>query len=131
MAASERDGALNYEKVEIVGLMGCGRCGDGAIREEVSKMKRYGADVIHLSSCLLAVYPPCLYIDENKAEIERLTGLPVAVGTHPLPPSYVEEHKKRGDWAGNEKHLEKIALDAEQSRKYDSSNPYFREKLRG
>jgi hypothetical protein len=110
--------------------MGCGRCRDGSISDEVSNMRLYGADAIHLSSCVLAVYPPCPYIEENKAEIKRRTGLPVVVGTHPMPTSYVEEHGRRGDLKGHERHLAKIAGNPEESKKYDSHDPAFRSKLK-
>jgi len=121
-AIKEHNGVFKdyNEPIEIVGITPCSVCKGGEINDELVNLKRYGANIIHLSSCHLAVYPPCPFIAEHKKHIEELLGLPVVVGTHPMPTSYVEKHTRLGDWRGCEGFLSKIIGDVKASLKYES-----------
>jgi hypothetical protein len=61
-------------------------------------MIKNGAEAIHLATGLLVGYPPCPYIWQFKAFIETAYGLPVVVGTHPIPQKYLDVHKKLPFW---------------------------------
>ena len=63
--------------------------------------------------------------------IENYVGLPVVIGTHPMPQNYVDAHGKVGDWVGCEEYLKEITGDPEGSYKYDSTRPDYTESLGG
>jgi len=52
-------------------------------------------------------YPPCPHISHFKEFIETHYGLPVVVGTHPIPLKYMETHSKLSFW--DEVDMEKLA----------------------
>ncbi|MCJ7488439.1 MAG: CGGC domain-containing protein, partial [Candidatus Aminicenantes bacterium] len=56
------------------------------------EMIKNGAEVIHLATGFVVGYPPCPYILQFKQFIETRYGLPVVVGTHPIPLKYFEAH---------------------------------------
>ena len=90
----ERDGAFKRyldEKLEVIGYSTCGGCPGGNIEQVATNMKKYGADVIHFATGFLAGYPPCPYIEVFKEYIEKVVGLEVVVGTHPMPSNYIGE----------------------------------------
>ncbi|MFA5869507.1 MAG: CGGC domain-containing protein, partial [Candidatus Bathyarchaeia archaeon] len=93
-------------------------------------MKKYGAEAIYLASCYLAGYPICPHIEDHKKYIENVVGLPVVVGTHPMPANYIKGHTKSGDWKrdGAERWLAEITGDQAKADKYDSTNPNFLKK---
>lgn len=95
-------------------------------------MKKFGAEVIHLASCYLAGYPICPYIEDHKNYIEKVVGLPVTVGTHPMPSNYLVAHIGIGDWKRDRayKWLSEITGNDEDAHKYDSTNPSFLRKSR-
>lgn len=62
------------------------------------EMKKNGAEVIHLATGLLVGYPPCPYIRQLKAFIETAYGLPVVIGTHPIPQKYMDVHTRLPFW---------------------------------
>jgi hypothetical protein len=62
-------------------------------------MKKNGAQVIHLATGFVVGYPPCPRIREFKAYIEGRYGIPVKVGTHPIPLKYFEVHEKLPFWS--------------------------------
>lgn len=130
----ERDGAFKEypvdEPIEVVGWITCGGCPGERLEHSPTDMKKYGAEVIHLASCYLACYPPCPYIEDHIKYIENYVGLPVIVGTHPMPQNYIDTHEKAGDWKGYEKHLEKVTGDPEGAHKYDSTRPDYAESLK-
>jgi len=101
-ALRERAGAFarypKDEPVEIVGFSYCGGCPGGNIESVPEEMKKNGAQVIHLATGLIVGYPPCPYIREFKAFIESRYGLPVVVGTHPIPLKYLVEQEKLPFW---------------------------------
>ena len=130
-AINERDGMFsNYpenEKIEVVGWMACGGCPGERLEFAPADMKKYGADVIYLASCYLAGYPICPYIEDHKNYIEKVVGLPVVIGTHPMPQNYIDMHRAIGDWKRDkaEEYVTPIASDPLDSRKYDSTRPDY------
>lgn len=101
-ALRERAGAFaaypKDEPVEIVGFGNCGGCPGGNIEYIPAEMKKNGAQVIHLATGLVVGYPPCPNIRKFKEFIETAYGLPVVVGTHPIPLKYLENHEKLSFW---------------------------------
>jgi len=101
-ALRERAGAFaaypRDENVEVVGFANCGGCPGGNIEYVPAEMKKNGAQAIHLATCFVVGYPPCQTIRKFKEFIETAYGLPVVIGTHPIPLKYVENHKKLPFW---------------------------------
>ena len=101
-ALRKRQGGFSYypadESVEIVGYSTCGGCPGGNVENVPEEMKDNGAQVIHLATGLVVGYPPCPYIHDLKTFIETKVGLPVIVGTHPIPLKYLEAHRKLPFW---------------------------------
>ena len=101
-ALRERRGAFSIysaeEAVEIVGYSTCGGCPGGNVEYVPAEMKRNGAEAIHLATGLVVGYPPCPHIREFKEFIETAYGLPVVIGTHPIPQKYLEVHEKLTFW---------------------------------
>lgn len=86
------------ETVEVVGYSSCGGCPGGNVESVPEEMKKNGAQVIHLATGLVVGYPPCPYIRDFKAFIETKFGIPVVVGTHPVPLKYLEAHQQLPFW---------------------------------
>jgi len=129
----ERDGAFRKykdEPIEVVGWMACGGCPGERLEFAPADMKKYGAEVIYLASCYLAGYPPCPYIKDHKTYIENYVGLPVVIGTHPMPQNYIDTHEKAGDWEGLDEYLKEITNDPEGAHKYDSTRADYTESLK-
>ena len=101
-ALRERSGAFSIypadEAVEIVGYSTCGGCPGGNVELVPEEMKKNGAEVIHLATGLVVGYPPCPYISDFKAFLETKYGIPVVVGTHPIPQKYNDAHGKLPFW---------------------------------
>jgi predicted metal-binding protein len=101
-ALRERAGAFaaypKDEAVEIVGFSNCGGCPGGNIETVPAEMKKNGAQAIHLATGLVVGYPPCPNIRKFKEFIETAYGLPVVIGTHPIPLKYLENHQKLPFW---------------------------------
>jgi predicted metal-binding protein len=101
-ALRERAGAFAVyprdEAVEVVGFGNCGGCPGGNIETVPAEMKKNGAEVIHLATGLVVGYPPCPNIRKFREFIETVHGLPVVVGTHPIPLKYLENHLKLPFW---------------------------------
>ena len=134
MSIRERDGAfVKYpedEPIDVVGFIACGGCPGERLEFSPADMKKYGAEVIHLASCFLAGYPACPYIGDFVQYIENYVGLPVIVGSHPMPQNYIDFHEKAGDWEGYEEYLENVLGDPEGAHKYDSTRPDYTEILK-
>jgi predicted metal-binding protein len=98
----ERRGAFSIypadETVEIVGYSTCGGCPGGNVEYVPEEMRKNGAEVIHLATGLIVGYPPCPYIRQFKEFIETVYGLPVIIGTHPIPQKYLDSHAKLPFW---------------------------------
>jgi len=102
-AVRERQGGFarypKDEPLEVVGFSYCGGCPGGNIEYVPEEMKKNGAEVIHLATGLVVGYPPCPRIKDFKRFIEARYGLPVVVGTHPIPLKYFEAHAALPYWA--------------------------------
>jgi predicted metal-binding protein len=74
-----------YESVELVGFDTCGGCGRGSADKIVAKAKRLkkqGAEVIHLGNCLVGGCPSKdLYLKELKKKVK----IPIVEKTHGEP----------------------------------------------
>jgi predicted metal-binding protein len=110
-ALRERHGGFSRyaadETVEIVGYSSCGGCPGGNIEYVPAEFVKNGCDVVHLATGLVVGYPPCPHIRQFKAFIESRYGLPVVVGTHPIPLKYLETHGRLPFW--EESHMNEIA----------------------
>ena len=98
----ERVGAFSRyrtdEPVEIVGYSTCGGCPGGNVEYVPAEFLKNGATVVHLATGLVVGYPPCPNIRRFKAFIETVYGLPVVVGTHPVPQKYMDAHQRLPFW---------------------------------
>jgi predicted metal-binding protein len=97
----DREGAFEQyrdEEIELVGYTTCEGCPGGNVEYVPAEMKRNGAEVIHLATGLLVGYPPCPYIDDFQRFIEEKYGVPIVVGTHPIPEKYYKTHSALGTW---------------------------------
>jgi len=104
-AMRERAGGFAHyckdEPLELVGYSTCGGCpGGGNIEYVPEEMVKNGAESIHLATGLVVGYPPCPRQSYFKRYIEERYGIPVAIGTHPIPQKYVFAHKMLPSWDG-------------------------------
>jgi predicted metal-binding protein len=110
-AMKNREGAFaRYpadEEISIVGYSSCGGCPGGNIEYVPEEFKKNGVDVIHLATGLVVGYPPCQNIRKFKEYLEKVHGVPVVVGTHPIPTKYAEAHAKLPFW--KQTHMSEIA----------------------
>lgn len=101
-AAREHTGAFSIypreEEIQIVGYTQCGGCPGGNIEYVPAEMIKNGAEAIHLATGLVVGYPPCSRIRAFKEFIEKHYGIPVVVGTHPIPKKYYVDHEKMSFW---------------------------------
>lgn len=100
-----REGAFEAYKgqdAELVGFTTCGGCPGGNIEYAPEEMKKNGATVIHLATGLVVGYPPCPHIDHFMRFIPEKYGIPVVLGTHPIPEKYLKTHTACETWAGKE-----------------------------
>ncbi|MEJ2186045.1 MAG: CGGC domain-containing protein [Gemmatimonadota bacterium] len=97
-AARERAGGFSGyaadEPLEVVGFTTCGGCPGGNIEYAPEEMVKNGAEAIHLATGLVVGYPPCPWTDYFKEFIEAHYGVPVVVGTHPIPEKYLACHRE-------------------------------------
>lgn len=82
------------EEVEVVGFTSCGGCPGGNIEYAPEEMVKNGAETIHLATGFVVGYPPCPWTGYFKEFIEARYGVPVVVGTHPIPEKYLAAHGK-------------------------------------
>ena len=100
-AMKNREGAFSIytgKEVELVGCTTCGGCPGGNIEYAPAEMKKNGVTVIHLATGMLVGYPPCTRIDYFRRFIREQYGIPVVVGTHPIPQKYFKIHDALGSW---------------------------------
>lgn len=97
------------EQIEVVGYSTCGGCPGGNIEYVPEEFLKNGCDVIHLATGLVVGYPPCPHISRFKDFIETRYGIPVVVGTHPIPLKYLEMHRRLPFW--QEARMEELAGD--------------------
>lgn len=86
------------EEVQVVGYTTCGGCPGGNVEYAPEEMRKNGAEVLHLATCMVVGYPPCPSLGHFKAFVETAYGLPVVVGTHPIPEKYLENHLRLPFW---------------------------------
>ena len=86
------------KSVEVVGYAQCGGCPGGNVEGVLPEFKRNGAQVVHLATGLVVGYPPCPHLRKFKTYIETVHGLPVVVGTHPIPSTYMDAHRRLPFW---------------------------------
>ena len=67
-----------------------------------AEFKKNGATAIHLATGLVVGYPPCPNIRRFKTFIETAYGLPVVIGTHPIPLTYMKIHESLPFWRDND-----------------------------
>ncbi|NOR15769.1 MAG: CGGC domain-containing protein [Candidatus Aminicenantes bacterium] len=112
-ALRERVGAFSIypkqEQVELVGYSYCGGCPGGNVEYVPEEMIINGAEAIHLATGLVVGYPPCPRIRHFKEFIEARYGIPVIIGTHPIPLKYLKNHEKLPFW--KQANMEKLAGD--------------------
>jgi predicted metal-binding protein len=95
--ANREGGFARYpadEPLEVVGYTTCGGCPGGNIEYAPEEMIKNGVEAIHLATGLVVGFPPCPSIDYFKEFIESRYGIPVVVGTHPIPEHYVVAHDR-------------------------------------
>jgi predicted metal-binding protein len=100
-AMRNREGAFSIyagKEVELVGCTTCGGCPGGNVEYAPTEMKKNGVTVIHLATGMLVGYPPCTRIDYFRRFIQEQYGIPVVVGTHPIPQKYFKIHDALGSW---------------------------------
>lgn len=100
-ALRQRQGAFSAyagKAVELVGYTTCAGCPGGNVEYAPEEMKKNGATVIHLATGLVVGYPPCPYIETFRQFIPAKYGIPVVVGTHPIPQKYLTTHEMLGTW---------------------------------
>lgn len=106
-AIRERTGGFaRYPKdelIEVVGYSTCGGCPGGNVEYVPEEMIKNGAEVIHLATGLVVGYPPCPRQEYFKTFIEQRYGVPVVIGTHPIPQKYYLVHKDLASWRTLEK----------------------------
>jgi predicted metal-binding protein len=96
-AVRRREGAFSRhsadEPLEIVGYSSCGGCPGGNVEYVPEEMIGNGAQAIHLATGLVVGYPPCPHLDYFLDFIPKRHGVPVVVGTHPVPEKYRRVHR--------------------------------------
>lgn len=100
-ALDAREGAFTRyrgEEVRLVGYTTCGGCPGGNVEYAPAEMKKNGAEVIHLATCMLVGYPPCPHLDTFTRFIPAKFGLEVTVGSHPIPQNYFRTHTELQTW---------------------------------
>jgi predicted metal-binding protein len=104
-ALRAREGAFSAyrdREVELVGFTTCGGCPGGNIEYAPEEMKKNGAEVIHLATGFVVGYPPCPHLDHFRQFIPEKYGIPVVIGTHPIPQKYFLTHTHCGTWRAPE-----------------------------
>ncbi len=121
-AARERAGAFSRypadEPLEVVGFVSCGGCPGGNVEYAPAELVRNGAEAIHLATGLVVGYPPCPYTEYFGDFVRSRYGVPVVVGTHPIPQSYLTTHASLPSLPALESESDLLA-DPETHRAYD------------
>lgn len=101
-AMRERHGGFAHypadAQLQIVGYSTCGGCPGGNVEYVPAEFVKNGAEAVHLATGLVVGYPPCPHIRQFKMFIEKQYGLPVTVGTHPIPLKYLRTHSQLPFW---------------------------------
>jgi len=114
-AMRQRDGGFaRYpadEPLELVGYSSCNGCPGGNVEYVPEEMLRNGAEAIHLATGLVVGYPPCPRQAYFKQYIESRFGIPVVIGTHPVPQKYYDVHRRLPSWSSIEERTDLIATE--------------------
>jgi len=94
-----------------VGFSTCGGCPGGNVEYVPEEMIRNGAQAIHLATGFVVGYPPCPHLDALVAFVQRRYGVPVVVGTHPIPEKYRLVHRDLASSERIEKHPDLLATE--------------------
>jgi predicted metal-binding protein len=101
-SARNREGAFDIypesDSLEIVGYTSCGGCPGGNVEYTPEEMIKNGVDVIHLATGMVVGYPPCPHLSYFREFIPEKFGVPVVVGTHPIPEKYLLTHTNLNTW---------------------------------
>jgi len=97
-----REGAFDIypesDSLEIVGYTSCGGCPGGNVEYTPEEMIKNGVDVIHLATGMVVGYPPCPHLSYFRKFIPEKYGVPVVVGTHPIPEKYLLTQTNLNTW---------------------------------
>jgi len=97
-----REGAFDIypesDSLEIVGYTSCGGCPGGNVEYTPEEMIKNGVDVIHLATGMVVGYPPCPHLSSFRDFIPEKFGVPVVVGTHPIPEKYLLTQTNLNTW---------------------------------
>ncbi|MCK5086211.1 MAG: CGGC domain-containing protein [Melioribacteraceae bacterium] len=101
-AMQNKEGAFSIytknDELELVGYTSCGGCPGGNIEYTPEEMIKNGVQVIHLATGFVVGYPPCPYTRQFEKFIEEKYGIPVEIGTHPIPQKYYKTHMALETW---------------------------------
>ena len=86
------------EPLEVVGYSTCDGCPGGNVEYVPEEMINNGAEAIHLATGMVVGYPPCPHLDYFQSFITERYGIPVVVGTHPIPEKYRLVHANLPSW---------------------------------
>ncbi|MFC1543634.1 CGGC domain-containing protein [Gemmatimonadota bacterium] len=86
------------EPLEVVGYTTCDGCPGGNVEYVPEEMINNGAEAIHLATGMVVGYPPCPHLDYFQSFITERYGIPVVVGTHPIPEKYRLVHANLPSW---------------------------------
>jgi len=106
------------ERLELVGYSTCGGCPGGNVEYVPEEMVKNGAEAVHLATGLVVGYPPCPRQGYFKRYIEERFGIPVVIGTHPIPEKYRLVHSNLPSWDGM-KNLSDLLATQKIRRSYD------------
>jgi len=106
------------QPLEIVGYSSCGGCPGGNVEYVPNEMIRNGTQAIHLATGLVVGYPPCPRQSYFKEYIESRYGIPVVIGTHPIPEKYYRVHRNLSSWTGM-KNMQALLATEEIRQAYD------------
>jgi predicted metal-binding protein len=94
------------EPLEVVGYSTCAGCPGGNVEYVPEEMVRNGAEAIHLATGMVVGYPPCPHLEYFQSFIPERYGVPVVVGTHPVPEKYRLVHIELSSGALLDEHPE-------------------------
>jgi len=100
------------EPLEVVGWSTCNGCPGGNVEYVPEEMIKNGAEAVHLATCMVVGYPPCPYLEYFKEFVPAKYGVPLVVGSHPIPEKYRLVHLKLGSRQVLEREPELLATEA-------------------
>ena len=114
-SVAERAGAFaRYsaeEPLQVVGYSTCAGCPGGNVEYVPEEMVKNGAQVIHLATGMVVGYPPCPHLEYFQSFITKRYGVPVVLGTHPVPEKYRLVHIQLESWPALQQCQELLATE--------------------